>query len=202
MSQAPDTPAHDPGARLLAAVRQHWKLLMAQALLMIALGALAIAIPNLATLAVDFYIGWFFLISGVAALVMAFSIQQSRTFVWTVITGVLLTLTGGFLVARPVAGVVALTIALTALFLAEGIGQIVASFPYRRMSSAVGNSMLFSGIVDLVMAAIVLANWPQSATYVLGILAGVNLISSGAALASLAMAGRNMNAQAALPPRA
>ncbi len=177
---------------MLEAVRDHWKLLMAQSILMIAMGAIAIAIPNLATLAVDLYIGWFFLICGIAALVTAFSVQQARAFAWTVVTGVLLTLAGGFLVARPVAGVVALTVVLTALFIAEGVGQIAASFPYRKVSSAAGNGMLLSGVVDLFLAFIVIANWPASVGITLGLLAGVNLISSGAALCVLSLAGRNM----------
>jgi uncharacterized membrane protein HdeD (DUF308 family) len=46
------------------ALKTHWKLFLFQGVVMVILGILAVAWPAVATLAVDIYIGWLFLISG------------------------------------------------------------------------------------------------------------------------------------------
>jgi uncharacterized membrane protein HdeD (DUF308 family) len=50
---------------------------------------------------------------------------------------------------------------------------------------------LLSGIADLVLAGIIVYGWPVTATWALGLLAGINLITSGLAVAMVALAGRN-----------
>jgi uncharacterized membrane protein HdeD (DUF308 family) len=52
--------------------------------------------------------------------------------------------------------------------------------------------MLASGLADLALAAIIVAGWPLSASWVLGLLVGVNLITSGLAVVMAAIAGRNI----------
>jgi uncharacterized membrane protein HdeD (DUF308 family) len=51
--------------------------------------------------------------------------------------------------------------------------------------------VLASGISDLILAAIIILGWPISAVWVLGLLVGVNLITSGWAIVMAALAGRN-----------
>jgi uncharacterized membrane protein HdeD (DUF308 family) len=52
--------------------------------------------------------------------------------------------------------------------------------------------MLASGIADLILAGIILAGWPGTATWALGLIAGVNLITSGAAITTVALAARDV----------
>jgi uncharacterized membrane protein HdeD (DUF308 family) len=52
--------------------------------------------------------------------------------------------------------------------------------------------MLASGIADLILAGIIIAGWPGTATWALGLIVGVNLITSGAAITMLALAGRSL----------
>jgi uncharacterized membrane protein HdeD (DUF308 family) len=48
--------------------------------------------------------------------------------------------------------------------------------------------MLASGIADLVLAAVIIAGWPETASWTLGLIVGVNLITSGAATTMIAVA--------------
>jgi uncharacterized membrane protein HdeD (DUF308 family) len=52
--------------------------------------------------------------------------------------------------------------------------------------------MLASGIADLILAGIIIAGWPSTATWILGLLVGINLITSGAAIISVALAAREV----------
>ena len=52
--------------------------------------------------------------------------------------------------------------------------------------------MLASGIVDLILAAIIISGWPGCAAWTLGLIVGVNLITSGFAAIMMAVAGREV----------
>jgi uncharacterized membrane protein HdeD (DUF308 family) len=51
--------------------------------------------------------------------------------------------------------------------------------------------MLLSGVADLALAAIIILNWPVSAVWALGLIVGINLITSGWALVITAIEGRS-----------
>jgi len=59
--------------------------------------------------------------------------------------------------------------------------------------------MLVSGISDLVLAAIIIFAWPISAAWALGLLVGVNLITSGWAIVMAAFAGRQLTKDVMAP---
>src|SRR5665213_1905700 len=101
----------------------HWRLFLFQGAVMIILGVLAICVPVAATLAVDIYVGWLLLISGVIGLIAIVSTHHVHAFLWSLITAALSVLIGVLLILRPVQGAVSLTVVLTAFFIAEGVFQ-------------------------------------------------------------------------------
>jgi len=186
----------NPGQNMERAIREalgaHWRLFMFQGVVMIVLGVLGVAAPVAATIAVEIYIGWLFLISGIVGLVAMFSAKDIPAFLWSLITAALSLAVGALLVWRPIAGAISLTILLTAFFIAEGVFQIATSIAYRDVISRSWTWMLVSGISDLVLAAIIILGWPMSAVWALGLLVGINLITSGWAIVMAALAGRSV----------
>jgi uncharacterized membrane protein HdeD (DUF308 family) len=174
------------------ALKTHWKLFLFQGVVMVILGILAVAWPVWATLAVDIYIGWLFLISGTIGLVAMFSARDVPAFLWTLLTAALAMAAGVLLIWKPAEGAMSLTIVLTAFFIAEGIFQIAGSLAYRDAMPGSWGWMLASGISDLVLAGLLLLFWPVSAAWALGLLVGVNLITSGAAIVVTAVEARNV----------
>ena len=177
------------------AMAAHWKLFLFQGVVMIILGVLAVALPMAATLVIELFIGWLFLISGIIGLVALFSVHNVPAFLWGLVTAALLTAAGVMLVWNPVAGALSLTLVLAALFVAEGVFQIATSFGYRHVMRASWGWLLVSGIADLVLAFVIIIGWPISAAWALGLLAGVNLLTSGFAIVMAAMAGRRVAEQ-------
>jgi uncharacterized membrane protein HdeD (DUF308 family) len=51
--------------------------------------------------------------------------------------------------------------------------------------------MLVSGIIDLIIAGIIIIGLPGTAAWALGLLVGVNLLFGGAAMIGIALAARN-----------
>jgi uncharacterized membrane protein HdeD (DUF308 family) len=50
--------------------------------------------------------------------------------------------------------------------------------------------MLVSGIVDLALAAMILAGLPGSAAWALGLLVGINMVFGGAAMIAMALSAK------------
>lgn len=173
-------------------LRAHWRLYVFQGVLMIVLGVLAVAAPAFATLTVDIYVGWLFLISGVLGLIAMFSARNVPGFLWTLITALLSIVVGGVLLWKPVEGAVSLTIVLTAFFIVEGIFQAVAAFTYRDAMPRSWGWLLASGLADLALAAIIIAGWPGTAAWTLGLLVGVNLLTTGWAVVMVALGARDI----------
>ena len=173
------------------ALNARWGLLMFQGVALIVLGVLAIAAPVISTFAVEIFIGWLFLIAGVVGLIAMFYADDVAAFLWTLITAALSLGLGVLLLYRPIAGTVTLTLALTAFFVAEGVFQIVTSVAYRKVLPSTWGWLLASGVCDLILVAIIVISWPLSAAWTLGLLAGVNLLTSGVALVMTAFAARD-----------
>jgi uncharacterized membrane protein HdeD (DUF308 family) len=171
------------------AIRRHWVLFLIQGLIMILLGFLAIGEPMVATVAVALFAGWLFLISGVVGLVGIFTARRAPSLWWTALSSLLGILVGFYLIWRPLAGVLSLTLVAAAYFGAQGVVQIITAITHRRaIPSWVW--MLFGGVVNLLLAAIILSGWPGTAEWTLGLLFGINLLVWGLSLTMTALACR------------
>jgi uncharacterized membrane protein HdeD (DUF308 family) len=182
----------DVAAEVRNAVRRHWGLFLVQGLVMLVLGLLALARPMIATLAVEIFAAWLFLIGGVVGLAGVFTAWKTPGFIWSLIRAIMAIVIGILLLWRPIAGVLTLTLLLAAFFAAEGVAHIIAAINQRAALPGSWAWVLVSGIIDLVLAAIIISGWPGTAAWVLGLLVGVNLIMSGVALVVTALACRRI----------
>ena len=80
---------------------------------------------------------------------------------------------------------------MSAYFIAEGITTIMYALAHRQKLSGRWGWLLFSGIVDLVVAALIIAGFPGSAAWAIGLLVGINLVFGGTSLIGMALAARN-----------
>ena len=119
-------------AKMNAAVRTHWKAFLFEGILLVILGLAAMIVPPLASLAVTIFLGWMFLISGVAGLALTFWARQMPGFWWSLISAALAVGAGIILLSRPVQGTLTLTIVVGAYFLAEGVATIMYALEHRR----------------------------------------------------------------------
>jgi uncharacterized membrane protein HdeD (DUF308 family) len=171
-----------------AAVREHWKAFLFEGILLVILGLAAIIVPPLASLAVTIFLGWLFLISGVAGLALTFWARQLPGFWWSLISALLAIAAGFVLLTRPVQGTLTLTIVVGVYFLAEGVATIMYALEHRRELSQRWSWLLVAGLMDIIIAAIIIAGLPGSAVWAIGLLVGINLLFGGATLIGVALA--------------
>ena len=177
--------------RLGVAIHAHWKLFLAEGIVMMVLGLLAIAVPEVATLAITIFIGWLFFIGGIFRTISVLQHRAMPGFAWSLLIAVLAILLGLILILRPIAGVLTLTIWLIVFFIIEGIAAIFLAIEHRRHLPSWG-WVLLSGLVDLLLAYLIWDGWPSSAAWAIGLLVGINMVFVGLSLIMTALAARTM----------
>jgi len=175
---------------VVSTIHEHWVLFLVEGIILLVLGAAAIIVPVIATLAFTLFIGWLFLISGVVGLITTFWMRNAPGFWWSLLSGVVGIAAGIVLILWPISGTVSLTLLLIAFFLVEGIVTLMYAFEHRAQLSGRWGWMLASGIVDLILAGIIFAGLPETATWALGLLVGINLLFGGVAMVGMALAAR------------
>jgi uncharacterized membrane protein HdeD (DUF308 family) len=151
--------------------------------LAIVAGLVALANPMAATLTAERIAGWTFLFIGLMQIFAVFQQTGWGGRVWVMVVGLAFTLLGITLLARPLAGILSLTLTVGALFLAAGVMKVVLSFSLGR-----GRGfwmVLLSGAISIVLAAMILSNFPESAATILGLLLAIELISNGVSMIAL-----------------
>ncbi|MDO8980703.1 MAG: HdeD family acid-resistance protein [Afipia sp.] len=176
--------------RMKEAVKANWKAFLIEGIVLVILGMAAIAIPLLASIAVTIFLGWLFLISGAVGLYLTFTTRDMPGFWWSLLSAALALAAGIILIVQPVAATLTLTIVVSAYFIAEGITTIMYALAHRRELSGRWGWLLVSGIVDLVVAALIIAGLPGSAAWAIGLLVGINLVFGGTSLIGMALAAR------------
>jgi uncharacterized membrane protein HdeD (DUF308 family) len=173
------------------ALHENWHLLLIEGIILVLLGAAAILIPRVATLAVTILISWLFLISGVVGLITTFMMREAPGFWWSLFSAILALGAGLLLIASPASGALSLTWLLIFFFILEGVATIMYAFDHKRELSGRWGLLLLSGIVDLILAVILAAGLPGTAEWALGLLVGINMLFGGAALIGLALHAKN-----------
>lgn len=151
---------------------------------LMALGVFAIASPLWAGKALVIVIGLIVLAAGIGLLVDGLGSQAGYERLMLLILGAIATLCAIFVLAHPVFGLGFLTFALLVFFLADGLWKIIASV--RHISSPGWLWILASGVLSLLLGLLMWRQWPVSGLWAVGVLIGVNLLSTGAALVALA----------------
>jgi uncharacterized membrane protein HdeD (DUF308 family) len=175
-----------------SAIHEHWALFLIEGIVLVILGIAAILLPVIATITFTILIGWLFLISGVVGLITTLWMRDRVPgFWWSLLSAVIAIAAGVVLLIWPISGSLSLTLLLTAFFIVEGVVSIMYAIEHRNQLSGRWGWMLLSGIVDLILAAIIIAGLPGTALWALGLLVGINLLFGGTAMIGMAFAARH-----------
>jgi uncharacterized membrane protein HdeD (DUF308 family) len=167
-----------------------WSIVLS--VLMIATGVLAIALPQVAGIAVTTVVAWLLMFSGALHLVFAWRAGRARVVIWEILVGVAYGVIGFYVLAQPIAGLASLTLMLAIYLFVEGMLEFVLAFELRSLPGT--GWLLFDGVVTLVLAVMIWSTWPSSSLWVLGTLVGVSMFFSGITRLMLSMAVRRLAA--------
>jgi uncharacterized membrane protein HdeD (DUF308 family) len=197
MNTAPSFDASKARAALAKSVRDHWILFLVEGIVLVGLGLLAILLPLIASLAATVFFGTILLVAGLMGLIATIAARHAPGFSWSLISAVLGIVTGALLLASPVGGAVSLTVVLIAFLFIEGAASIMYAVTHRSRESGGWGWMFASGLIDVVLAALLFAGLPGTALWALGVLIGINMIFGGWSLIAMSLSARPRGAVAA-----
>ena len=174
----------EPGS-IAKSTPDHWVLFLIEGVALIFLGLLAVAVPSIANQNVTGILGWLFLLSGATGLVTTYWARQAPGFLWSLVSAMMAIFVGvvlienrsqdlyGGLLGWPFHDAGPLRLILVLFFLVEGGVSIVFGIEHRRHFSTRWAFMFASGVVDIVLASIIIFALPGTSAWTLGLLIGI-----------------------------
>ena len=141
-------------------------------------GLIALGSVVMATIVSVFVVGIMMLIAGAAEVFHAFQIKTWGRFLLWLLLGALYIIAGFLTFENPLLAAALLTLLLGVSLIASGIMRIVLAFG--RKGGTPWIWVVLSGAVTLLLGLIILAHWPVSSLYILGLFLGIDLIFAGA----------------------
>jgi len=178
-----------PSGLSLAPLRAKWGWIVALGAVYMIAGIIALGSVVAATAASVLVVGIMMLIAGVFEVINAFQVQTWGRFFFWLLLGILYIVAGFVAFENPLLTAVWLTLILGAALVASGIVRIFLGFNMKAGSPWVW--VVGSGLITLLLGLIILAHWPFSSLYTLGIFLGVDLVFAGASWIGLGMGLRN-----------
>jgi uncharacterized membrane protein HdeD (DUF308 family) len=172
-------------------LHQHWRTYLIEGIILLLLGLAAIVVPLIAGLGITIILGWLFLTGGLVGLIATFGARQAPGFWWSLLSALVALVAGLSLLWNPLMGLVTLTYVLIAYFVVDGVLSIVHAIEHRREASSRWEWMIFSGVIDLALAALIISGLPGAFAWALGLMVGIDLIFAGWSLVTMALAARD-----------
>jgi uncharacterized membrane protein HdeD (DUF308 family) len=166
---------------------------------MIVIGVLAIIAPLASGIVFDMFFGALFIAAGIVEFVEAVHSGTWQRGLLLGLAGVVALAAGLLTIARPMVGLVALTIVFLGYLIFVGAFRIVMAFQLPRGTP--GRFWAFvSGVVALVFAYLAIGQMPNISSWLIGTYIGVSLIFAGVARLSLARGVRKAAGLVGAPP--
>jgi uncharacterized membrane protein HdeD (DUF308 family) len=178
------------GQSTTAVLKEATGMSIGSAVVMLALGMLAILMPFATGIAVSIFVGWLMVFGGFAYVAYAFAAQGAGAFLWRLLLGIVYVMGGGYLAFHPGIALESLTLVVAAIFFVEGVIETIVFFEFRTLPGS--GWILFDGLLTLVLAYLIWRPWPSSSLWAIGILLGINLIISGATRLMYSVTARKM----------
>src|SRR5262249_39664875 len=160
----------------LSEVDRHRGWYYALGILLIVLGVIVFGMAVTATIISVIAIGWILLAAGIVLVVHSFITGKWSGFLLSLAAGALSGMAGFAIVSHPFAGAVGITLMVGTILIAEGVYRSIAAislqFPNWGWS-------VVSGIVSIIVGALLLRDWQSTSLWFLGAYVGIDLIIHG-----------------------
>ena len=173
----------------IRALRSKWGWILAFGIFSVLAGVIALAGSTMfATATAVYIVGFMMLFEGVAEIVAAFNARDwGHRLLWLLL-GAIYVFAGFVCLQDPFKAATILTLLLG---IALVVGGLVRIFLATRMKQGTPwGWVVFSGLISVLLGLIIVAHWPVSSFFVLGIFLGVDLIFIGSGWIAIGLALR------------
>ena len=170
----------------MASVVKHWPWYLILGIVLFVLGIVGLGIIPVVTLTTVAIFGVFFLVGGIMLMIAGLLGYGNRAL--ALIIGFLYLIIGVAMLEEPVVTIKFLTFIIGGAFLISGITRILFGF-----KSEGGGMLLFAGALDFLLGGLILAHWPESSPWVIGLFVSIELMMAGLSFIGMSLSARGMN---------
>jgi uncharacterized membrane protein HdeD (DUF308 family) len=171
-------------------LRAKWGWIVALGVVFLIAGFIALGSAVAATASAVMIVGIMMIMGGAAEIFAAFSVKGWGKFILWMLLGALYVGAGIIAIGNPFAAATILTLMLGAALVAGGVLRIFLAFSMKSAGKPWG-WVVVSGLVTLLLGAMIIAQWPASSFFVLGIFLGIDLIFIGSGWVTMGLALKN-----------
>jgi uncharacterized membrane protein HdeD (DUF308 family) len=188
MSANPEISLTEAQKAIFGELKKNWGWLLAFGILSIVLGTIGLGMRYALTEASVVFFGILLVVGGVFQLFDAFKCKGWKSTLWHVLIALLYLGAGIIMISQPFKAAATLTLILSWILIAIGVSRIVMSFQLKPASGWYWP--LVSGVVSIVLGAMILSQWPMSGLWVIGLFVAIELIFNGWSYVFVALAAR------------
>jgi uncharacterized membrane protein HdeD (DUF308 family) len=173
---------------LFGDLSRNWGWLLAFGILSIILGTVGMGMTFGLTLVSVVFFGALLIVGGTFQLVDAFKCQGWKGALWHILIALLYIAGGLLIVVDPGLASETLTLALAGVLIAVGVSRAIMALQHRGQSG--WGWLVLSGLISIALGAMIIAKWPMSGMWVIGLFVAIELIFNGWAYLFVALAAR------------
>lgn len=157
-----------------------WRWTLAAGLLMVAGGTAGVLYGSMATIVSVVFFGAGLVAAGVLHIVSMFRKEDARRGAWleNLLMALMYFSMGGFILLDPVGATAGLTIMLCVFFLVIALTRFSLAWKRREQQGEMV-SQFIGGAMALVLMGVVIAYWPLSTLWAIGVMVSVELLMNG-----------------------
>ncbi len=184
------TEARHTSQSLIDRIEDNWIWFLILGLALLIGGIILIAAPLASSIAITLLIAAVLVVGGAIQIYQSFRGKDGASFFWSLVTGVIAVIGGIVIYADPLAGTFALTLVIAAVFIAQGLSQLLLAFRFRPRQGWLWVAL--AGAVSLLAGILIWLELPSSAAWALGLIAGISVMFNGWSYIAIALAARAM----------
>ncbi len=188
MTTGTETTKLNPGQEVFGEVRGNWGWLLALGIVFVILGFIGLGMTFAVTMASVLMYGVLLLIGAGVQFVDAAKCKGWKGIIWHVLIALLYAVAGVAVIENPLAASAILTLMLAGALIVVGLARAIMAFQMR----AVRNWFwpLLGGLVSIILGAIIMAHWPVSGLWIIGLFVSIELIVNGWSYIFVALAAK------------
>jgi len=163
----------------------HWGRFLAFGIVLIFLGMVAIVRSFITTVASMMFFGWLLLFAGIIEFTYAFMVGKWAGFFVHLLIALVFGITGAVMLFRPVMSAETITLIMAVFFLVAGFYQFFASMWVSNLPGSGWGAA--NGMISAILGMLLLAQWPVSGLWVVGLFVGIDLVIYGSAWIAMAL---------------
>jgi len=174
---------------LFGDLQKNWGWLLALGISSIVLGTLGFYMTFALTLTSVLFFGVLLLVGGTFQIAQAFTCKGWKAVLWHVLIGLLYVAAGIDIIYNPMRASEILTLILAGILIAVGVSRIIMAIQIRGAVDGWYWSLL-SGLVSILLGGMIIAQWPVSGLWVIGLFVAIELLFNGWSTIFVALAAR------------